>query len=233
MKGIFTSTVGGPKRTLFRGIKLSIRKRARLLAILLVTALLIGSLPPGSSTTQVAGAIRAFEDPPPSSMVVQLYRSVGANVTSFGNWLTSRLRSRSTRGSSDTLHSVAAYIPAPPFVDPPLNLQVTETAHDHINLSWTAPAGTVAYYQLERGISLGMPFQFVATVSSGTVYSDTSIANLHAYLYRVRAFATGGLPSTPSNMALGTAIDFEFTQLDNQLIRARHFHDVRTAVDLV
>jgi len=49
----------------------------------------------------------------------------------------------------------------------------------------------------------------------------------------VRASDSGGGFSTPSNMALGTAISFEFSQLQGQQIKAQHFHDVRTAINSV
>ena len=34
-------------------------------------------------------------------------------------------------------------------------------------------------------------------------------------------------------MALGTAITFEFQTLANQIIKAQHYHDVRTAINKV
>src|ERR1041385_2383319 len=162
LRSILRRNVNGRESgSIFRGANVIARNRVRLVAIFIVTALLITSLPPGLSTTQGAGVSRSFDETQPSSLAVQLYRSVGDSITSFANWLASSLSRRSNGGPTGPLHSVAAYIPAPPVLDPPASLQVTDAASNHINLSWTAPAGTVAYYQVERSVSPGAPFQFV------------------------------------------------------------------------
>ena len=121
---------------------------------------------------------------------------------------------------------------APLLTDAPLNLTVTATSNASISLSWTAPPTTVIQYQIERSESIFGPFVFVAT-SNSTSFNDTTVTSLRAYLYRVRAVLTGGCQSYPSNIALGTAISFEFTSLQNQPIRAQHLHDVRTAINAV
>jgi hypothetical protein len=71
----------------------------------------------------------------------------------------------------------------------------------------------------------------------GHLFNDNRVTNGRTYLYRVRAIELGSgcafVPSAPSNMAMGTAISFEFSQPQGQMIRAQHFHTVRTAINAV
>jgi len=123
-------------------------------------------------------------------------------------------------------------VAAPMFLDPP-TLQVTATTGNSISLSWTAPAGANEY-QVERSESMSGPFTR-RTVQIGTTFTD-SATNLKAYVYRVRAISNSQsqtVLSQPSNMALGTAIAFEFSLLQGQTIKARHIHDLRVAVNAV
>lgn len=122
--------------------------------------------------------------------------------------------------------------PEPPFIDAPTNLKVDTVSSTVITLSWTAPAGVIGHYQVERSESMSGPFVAIGN-APGTTFNDSTVSNLHAYLYRVRAFVSGGVASAPSNLALGTAISFEFSQLLGQRIRAQHFHDVRNAINAV
>lgn len=117
------------------------------------------------------------------------------------------------------------------LVDPPA-LTVTATASNSINLSWSVPAGATEY-EIERGDSMSGPFKMQNFVT-GTTFTDFAVTNQKAYVYRVRAINNSGtdtIVSNPSNMAVGTAISFEFSQLVGQTIKARHIHDLRTAVN--
>jgi hypothetical protein len=116
--------------------------------------------------------------------------------------------------------------------DAPTNLVVSATSNASISLSWTAPATSVTSYQVERSDNVFGTFVFVGS-ASGTTFNDTTVTTLRAYLYRVRAVLTDGCQSYPSNIALGTAISFEFSQLQNQPVKARHLNDVRTATNAV
>jgi Domain of unknown function (DUF4082)/Domain of unknown function (DUF1929) len=120
---------------------------------------------------------------------------------------------------------------APMFVNPPA-LQVTATSSNSITLGWSVPAGSDEY-AIERGDSMSGPFKNINFVA-GTTFTDTLLTNQKAYVYRVRAIDNSGtdtLVSDPSNMAVGVTIAFEFSQLLGQTIKARHVHDVRTAVN--
>lgn len=120
---------------------------------------------------------------------------------------------------------------APAFVNPP-TLSVTATTNSTITLSWTVPVGADEY-AIERSDTMSGPFKNINFVV-GNTYVDSGLTAQKAYVYRVRAIDTSNnaiVSSDPSNMAVGTAISFEFTQLLGQPIKARHLHDVRAAVN--
>jgi len=128
-----------------------------------------------------------------------------------------------------------AFIPAPPLVlDPPTNLSVTAALTTSISLSWTAPGGTVNHYQVERSQSPQGPFTVIANPVP-TNYSDNSVSSGSAYLYRVRAVDSSGTPSSPSTMAVGTAITFQDATLvaGTTPIKKQHIYDLRQAVNAV
>ena len=115
------------------------------------------------------------------------------------------------------------------FLNAPV-LTVTATSNTSIALSWTAPAGADEY-AIERADNMSGPFKNLDFVVTNT-FTDTGVTIQKAYVYRVRAVNNfTGEVSNPSNMGVGTAISFEFTQLLGQTIKARHLHDVRTAVN--
>jgi hypothetical protein len=120
---------------------------------------------------------------------------------------------------------------APAFVSAP-TLTVTATSNTSVSLGWTVPVGADEY-AIERSDSMSGPFKNIDIVP-GTAYTNIGLTTQKAYVYRVRAinFSSGEV-SDPSNMAVGTAISFEFGQLLGQTIKARHLHDVRAAVNAV
>lgn len=118
---------------------------------------------------------------------------------------------------------------APMFVNPP-TLGVTATSNSSITLSWSAPFGA-DQYAIERSDSMSGPFKNIDTVVV-TSFTDLGVTSQKAYVYRVRAINVANSEvSDPSNMAVGTAISFEFSLLLGQTIKARHLHDLRTAVN--
>ena len=129
-------------------------------------------------------------------------------------------------GAPSPVKSVAA-----PFLFPPV-LTVTATTNTSISLSWTTPSGAEEY-AIERADNMSGPFNNINVVA-GNTYTDVQVTSQKAYVYRVRAINfSNGDRSDPSNMAVGTAISFEFSQLPGQTIKARHLHDVRAAVNAV
>jgi YD repeat-containing protein len=150
--------------------------------------------------------------------------------------MTSYLKSESHPSGDNTYQPVVAYFNSPPpFIDAPTNLNVTGVQAGRISLSWIGPAsGGVDHYQIERSTNISGSFTFLTNVSGAvTFYNDDTVSNQHSYLYRVRSVTSGGAVSAPSNMAMGTAIAFEFANLQGQEIRKQHFYDVRTAVNAV
>lgn len=123
--------------------------------------------------------------------------------------------------------------PAPVVIDAPTNLTVTATTNTSISLNWNAPAGSVDNYQVERSQSPSGPFSVIGTATVTSV-NDNTVSSGNAYLYRVRAIS-GGIPSSPSNMAVGTAI----TYTDNPisvgvtLVKAVHVIELRQSVNAV
>jgi Fibronectin type III domain len=204
----------------------------RLVAVLVVMALLLSSLAASGTTKGLSRESRTAVSKEPA-FALQLYRDVTSTLASIGTWA-SHVRPKSVP-VLPLYEPVTAYItPAPPFIDAPGNLQVTNASSAVISLSWNTPlTGGVDHYLIERSNNISGPFLPLPVNMTGTTHNDGTVTNLHAYLYRVRAVSGSGVVSAPSNMALGTAISFEFDELDNQLIRARHFNDVRTAINLV
>lgn len=218
---------GGPGRRIYRGANLVIRKRVQLLVTALVLSLLVASLPVSGRTQGLSSSRQAQT----ASVQGSVYGSVRQTLASIGGWLASYVTTTPSRNSYQPV--TAYYTPPPPFIDAPTNLTVTATATNAIDLSWTAPAtGGVDHYEIERSNNVSGPFLFIGT-AAGTTYHDTTVTSLHAYLYRVRSVTSGGLPSTPSSMALGTAITFEFSSLSGKEVKAQHFYDVRTATNAV
>jgi hypothetical protein len=132
----------------------------------------------------------------------------------------------------------------PAFIAAPANLKVTAVSSTSISLSWDRVDGA-SHYSLERSESMSGPFtlqQFVFQGATSITDNFGVSPHIHAYVYRVRAVTPEKLYSAPSNMALGTAISFEFQKLveiqggqvvRREVIKARHFHDVRNAINAV
>jgi YD repeat-containing protein len=116
----------------------------------------------------------------------------------------------------------------------PTNLSATSSSSASINLSWSAPGGSLDHYQLERSQSLAGPFTVVANPTLAS-YTDSTVSSGNAYLYRVRAIDSFGAPSPPSTMAMATAITFEDPTLNagSRQIKKQHFYDLRQSVNAV
>src|SRR6185369_12545926 len=163
--------------------------------------LLVTSLPASAGTsshTNTAGVQqRSFASP--------VYTDLGTTLSSISSWVRGHVWPKPAAASKPYVPVTAYLNPPPPFITEPTNLSVTNASATSISLSWTPPSGGADHYQVERSENISGPFSFVGN-ASGATYSDTSVTNLHAYLYRVRSVSAVGAISLPSNMALGTAI---------------------------
>ena len=203
----------------------------RLIALILFVSLLATIVVPSSGTaTSLNQSGRASINSSPRTLVVGLQ-----HYATLGSWLIDKLGGGAHKPERPAIVAppVKALLNSPPvFLDAPTNLTVTSAASNAIDLSWGAPAGTIDHYQVERSNNISGPFLFLGNATSAS-YHDQAVSPGNGYLYRVRAIGSGGIFSVPSNMALGTAVSFEFSSLTNQLIKAQHVYDVRTAINAV
>jgi hypothetical protein len=82
-------------------------------------------------------------------------------------------------------------------ISPPTDLTATAISHSRIDLSWTAPSGTVDYYNIYRDdLSVG--------TTSGVSYSDTGLDSLTTYTYNVSAIDSFGIETNKSSLATAT-----------------------------
>ena len=223
MRSTFSRVVAvGPHTQIRRRLNRLSQKPVRVLIGVLILSLVLASLPMSADATR--GLPHSSQ---PDATQTSVYNTVTQTLASIGGWLTAHLTAKPRRSS---YQPIAAYY-TPPFIDAPLDLTVTATATNSIQLSWTAVSGA-HHYEIQRSNTIAGPFLSIGTTTA-TTYPDGSVTTLHAYLYRVRAVTSGGLTSTPSNMALGTATAFEFSSLSGQTIKAQHFYDVRNATNAV
>jgi len=122
----------------------------------------------------------------------------------------------------------------------PTNLVATATAETttavvRVTLSWTAPAGAVSHYQVERSQSLTGPSVTLAPNPTGTTFLDETVSGETAYLYRVRAVFTSGANSDYSNRDLATTVIFSDDPLARAVttVKAEHLDQLRRAVNAV
>lgn len=117
----------------------------------------------------------------------------------------------------------------------PTNLTAMATSSTSVSLTWTAPAGSVTSYQVERSQSISGPFTTIFPNPTTTSFTDSTASAGVAYLYRVRAAYTGGGYSSYSNKDLATTIIFTDDPLIANVttIQAVHFDELRQAVNAV
>ena len=214
------------------------RNFGRALSVTVVLSLLATSSPTAAPTmvTFVSETERsAVQWMRSNPLTLKLYRGLAYGYVRYRNFGRS-LEAESERESKQTASAtaVAALLsPSLVVIDAPTNLVVTATSNNSISLSWTAPSGVVDHYQIERSQSPSGPFPAIGT-SFSTSFSDPTVSGGSAYLYRVRAVSSG-IPSTPSNMALGTAISFTDDPLvaSVTLVKAQHITELRQSVNAV
>ena len=85
----------------------------------------------------------------------------------------------------------------------PTGLTAPQVAHDSVTLTWTAPSrGTVTGYRVLRGVDTNSLSAIAAdTGSTGTEYTDSTVAAETAYHYAVLALSPdgGGAQSTTAS----------------------------------
>jgi hypothetical protein len=144
---------------------------------------------------------------------------------------------------------VATEEPAPPSGPPPTNLVATATSATSVAVTWTAPAGTVSGYVVERAQSKDGPYtQIGTTPASQPSFADAAPTSSQppsadtSYLYRVRATYAGGGYSGYSNKDLATTVIFTDDPLIGTndahppaatVIKAAHLTELRRAVSAV
>ena len=117
----------------------------------------------------------------------------------------------------------------------PANLVASGFSSTRIDISW-ASSTNAHHYVVERASQLGT---FTALNSNvlGTTYTDNTVTNLNAYLYRVRAADAAGNVSPQSNIDVATAMTFDddpFAAPPVQtLVKAQHILQLRQAINAV
>ena len=105
--------------------------------------------------------------------------------------------------SADSAVASAITLALPPPPTAPGNLTVTPISTSELTLNWTDLSDTEDGFRIERSTD-GVSFSEVNVVTANAaVFSDSGLAALTTYFYRVRAFNVGGL-SDYSNIASAT-----------------------------
>ena len=117
----------------------------------------------------------------------------------------------------------------------PLNLLASTVSSAQINISWTA-APNADHYVVERASQLGS-FTTINSNVTATSFSDNTVTNLNAYLYRVKSADAAGNVSPSSNIDVATAITFDDDPFASPptltLVKAQHILQLRQAVNAV
>lgn len=144
---------------------------------------------------------------------------------------------------------VATEEPNSPSGPPPTNLVATATSATSVDVTWTAPAGTVSGYVVERAQGKDGPYTQLGTApASQHSFADAAPASSQppsadtSYLYRVKATYAGGGSSVYSNDDLATTVIFTDDPLVGSndthppsatVIKAAHLTELRRAVSAV
>ena len=209
----------------------TMKNRRRMIALALALVLLIAVTPPVPRAQNVIATRSEVTNHQLTKKTWLPDFGLGNSLRSLASWFAGTVRRKPTEpvhigASVETAYS--SFLP--PFLNAPSNLTVTSASTSSIALSWTAPTGSVDHYQIERSATVDGPFLPHATTTN-TTYPDNNVTAGTAYLYRVRAIGSGGIFSTPSNMALGAA--FSFGALQGQFVEKQHIYNIRNAVNAV
>jgi predicted phage tail protein len=154
------------------------------------------SLTPGGGfapVDTVAGGITIFQDTSLQSGTTYYYRVRARNASGFSDY--------STEAAATTP------VPPPPVPGAPTDLSAAAVDTSTIDLSWTASAGVVDGYHIERSLTPGSGFAPVDTVAGGvTVFQDTSLESGTTYYYRVRARNVSGFSDYSAEASATTPV---------------------------
>src|SRR5439155_10551757 len=141
------------------------------------------------------------------------YSDTGLSSATQYTYRVSAINGIGTGSSSNTAFATTlapTITPPPPPPTPPSSptgLAATAISTSQINLSWTAPSGTVSGYEIERSTDGGTSWSSIVsnTGSTATTYSDTGLSSATQYTYRVSAINGIGTGSS-SNTAFATTL---------------------------
>src|SRR5262249_23549107 len=100
--------------------------------------------------------------------------------------------------------SVLTQLPAPTGLT-----AVATNGYTEIDLSWSAPGGTVTGYNIYRGTSAGgeSATPLNSAPITGTSFRDTTVSPFTTYFYTVQAVNTGGASPASNEASATTATD--------------------------
>ena len=115
-----------------------------------------------------------------------------------------RIRANSTLYGNSTYSNVDSATTLPTIPTAPSSLTATAMSSSQIDLAWTDNSSNEDGFKIERKLSADPTYTQIATVpANSTTYSSTGLSSSTLYLYRVRAYNTGG-NSSYSNTASAT-----------------------------
>src|SRR5207245_1564182 len=135
------------------------------------------------------------------------YSDTGLASATQYTYRVSAINSAGTSSPSNTGSATTSTPPPlPTLPGSPTGLTATTVSSSQIDLSWTAPSGTISGYAIERSTSGGAFSTIVSnTATTSTTYSDTGLASATQYTYRVSAINSAGT-SSPSNTGSATTL---------------------------
>ena len=137
-----------------------------------------------------------------------VYTDTGLTSTVCYNYKTSAINTVGTGNGSNIATATTPSSPPNP-ASSPTNLLANTISSGQIDLSWTAPAGPVTGYKIERESPTGQGFGTIQadTGSSSTTYSVSGLATLTQYNFRVSAINATGVSSSSNEKSNYTASD--------------------------